>query len=111
MAGHRNYNELRKRISPARRARNDRAIQQELKRMVLSELRRTAGMTQVRLAQTLGIKQPSLSYLESQDDMQISTLRRIVEALNGELEIIVKLPGGNVSLSQFKEPGRRRKSA
>ena len=45
-------------------------------------------MTQDELAASLGVKQPTLSRLEGQDDMQISTLRRVIEALGGELEII-----------------------
>ena len=61
-----------------------------------------AGLTQEQLAASLDIKQPTLSHLESQDDMQISTLRRIVEKLGGDLEIIATLPSGRVSLSQFK---------
>ncbi len=111
MAGHHNYNELRDRMSPQRRGRVDRCVRKELERMLLAELRRLSGMTQVELAGALGIKQPTLSQLESQEDMQISTLRRIVEALGGKLEIIATLPSGRVALSQFKEPRRRRQSA
>jgi transcriptional regulator with XRE-family HTH domain len=64
-------------------------------------------LTQAQVAQSLGVKQPTLSQLESQDDMQISTLRRIVEALGGELEIIATLPTGRIALSQFREPRRK----
>ena len=98
MAGHRNYSELRKRLPARRRARNDRAVRDELKHMLLSELRRRSGMTQVQLAAALGVRQPTLSQLESQSDMQISTLRRIIQALGGELELIAKLPGGRIAL-------------
>jgi len=108
MAGRHKFNELRKGISPARRERTDRAVKRELRRMLLAELRRLAGVTQVKLAATMGIKQPTLSHLESQADMQISTLRRIVEALGGKLEIIAELPTGQVALSQFMQPKRRR---
>ncbi|HEV8606312.1 MAG TPA: helix-turn-helix transcriptional regulator [Tepidisphaeraceae bacterium] len=96
------------RMSPERRARIDKAVRQDLERMLLVELRKLSGMTQVQLAKSLGIKQPTLSQLESQDDMQISTLRRIIEALGGELEIIATLPTGRIALSQFKEPRRKR---
>jgi len=57
----------------------------------------------VELAASLGIKQPTLSRIESQGDMQISTLRRVIEALGGKLEIIAHLPTGDVRLSQFQE--------
>jgi len=101
MAGRHNFNDLRKRMSPRRRARNERAVKTQLRRMLLSELRRVAGITQVNLAKSIGIKQPTLSQLESRDDMQISTLRRIVKALGGDLEIIASLPTERVALSQF----------
>ena len=96
------------RMPPERRVRIDKAVKRELERMLLVELRKLSGMTQVQVAKALGIKQPTLSQLESQDDMQISTLRRIVEALGGELEIIATLPTGRVSLTQFKQvPSKR----
>lgn len=90
-------------MSPRRRAKNEQAVREELEQMLLAELRRLAGMTQVQVAQSMGIAQPTLSQLERQDDMQISTLQRIIEALDGELEIVAKLPSGRVLLSQFKE--------
>jgi transcriptional regulator with XRE-family HTH domain len=70
--------------------------------MLLAELCKSAGVTQEELALSLGIKQPTLSRLESQNDMQISTLRRVIESLGGELEIIAHLPDGDVRLSQFQ---------
>jgi predicted transcriptional regulator len=103
MAGRHNFDELRAKMTPARRARNDRAVKTELRRMLLSELRRTAGMTQVKVAKSMGITQPTLSHLEGQDDMQVSTLQRIVKALGGELEIIAKIPSGQIALSQFSK--------
>ena len=108
MAGHHPWSKLVQRMSPERRARIDKLVRQDLERMLLVELRKLSGMTQVQLAKALGIKQPTLSQLESQDDMQISTLRRIVEALGGELEIIATLPTGRIALSQFKEHRRKR---
>jgi predicted transcriptional regulator len=75
--------------------------------MLLSELRKSAGVTQEGLASSLGIKQPTLSRMESQSDMQISTLRRVIESLGGKLEIIAHLPDGDVRLSQFQDAGLR----
>ena len=69
--------------------------------MLLVEIRKEVGLTQEDLAKTLGIKQPSLSKLESQDDIQISTLRRLINALGGQLELIVHMPGGDIRIGQF----------
>ena len=53
----------------------------------LQELRQARQMTQVALAQQLNMVQPSVSRLERQTDMYITTLRRYIEALGGRLEI------------------------
>jgi hypothetical protein len=55
------------------------------------------------LAAAPGIKQPSLSRLESQHDMQVSTLQRLVKALGGELELIAHLPAGTIRIGQFDD--------
>lgn len=99
-----NYNELRKRMSAERRDRNEAAAQQMLAEMALAELRKAAGLTQTELAQVLGVSQANLSKLEHQGDIQVSTLRRLVEAIGGELELVVALPGGQkVRITQFRE--------
>lgn len=59
----------------------------------LRALRRIAGKAQADVARALDIKQPSISKIEHQADMYISTLRDYVEALNGRLDIVVTLPG------------------
>jgi len=71
--------------------------------LLVGELRKIAGKSQRELAKTLGIKQPSLSKLENQSDMQISTLRRIVQALGGELEVVARFPKGVVKIRQFSQ--------
>ena len=104
MAGHRNISVLREKMGPARVAKakvRAREIQAE---MLLAELRKLEGVTQVELAEKLGIKQPAVSQLEQQDDMQVRTLQRIVKALGGVLEITVRLPGGEYRLGQFNSP-------
>jgi len=67
---------------------------QELKQEVegLRELRRIAGKAQIDIATALRIKQPSVSKIEKQADMYLSTLRGYVKAIGGELELVVRLP-------------------
>src|SRR5947209_11675547 len=75
--------------------------------LLLSEVRQLTGKTQQQVADTLGIKQPSLSKLEKQGDMQISTLQKIVKALGGELEVLARFPKGTVKIGQFDPLHRR----
>ena len=81
-------------------------VRQLLGQMLLSELRQLTKRSQQEVADALGIKQPSLSKLENQADMQISTLRKIIQALGGELEVLAKFPKGTVKINQF-EPSTR----
>jgi DNA-binding XRE family transcriptional regulator len=68
-----------------------RALKQEVES--LRELRELAGRAQAGVAAALNIKQPSVSKIEKQADMYLSTLRDYVRAVGGELELRVKLPG------------------
>lgn len=111
MAGRHDWNKLVKRMKPERRARIEQGVRADLAEMLLSEIRRLAGLTQEQLAKSLGIKQPTVSHLEGQKDMQVSTLYRIVAALGGDLEIIATLPTGRVSLSQFRRSERKPRSS
>lgn len=97
------FSELKDGMDPERVARAEARAQEMMAEMLLSEIRKQTGLTQEDLAASLGIRQPTLSNMETRTDMQISTLRRLIKALGGELELIVHLPGGDVRLSQFKE--------
>jgi transcriptional regulator with XRE-family HTH domain len=96
------------------RERAARRTQELLQELLLSEIRKIAGKSQQQVAEAIGIKQPSLSKLENQSDMQISTLRRIVKALGGELELIARFPTGAVKMEQFgkatSQPRRNRRA-
>ena len=83
------------------RDRADRRTQELLQELLLSEIRKLTGKSQQQVAKTLGIRQPSLSKLEKQSDMQISTLQRIVNALGGKLEVIARFPKGAVKIDPF----------
>jgi transcriptional regulator with XRE-family HTH domain len=103
----RNFKELEAQMPPERLARAETKARAILAEMFLAEIRKHAGFTQEELATALNIRQPSLSKLENQDDMQISTLKRIVEALGGKLELIAHLPQGDIRLSQFQRKTAR----
>jgi transcriptional regulator with XRE-family HTH domain len=99
----RKYQTLRNRMSPEQKSRAEVQAKEMMAEMLLAEIRKSVGLTQEDLAKELGITQPSLSKLENQGDMQVSTLRRLIEALGGELEIIAHLPRGDIRINQFSE--------
>ena len=92
------------------KATRDRAAartRQLLGELLMAELRQAAGKSQRQLAKVLGIKQPSLSKLENQSDIQVSTLQRIVEALGGKLDLVARFPKGDVRIRQYGRPTPR----
>jgi len=99
----RNFKELEEKMSPVTKTRAEAKAKEMMADMLLSEIRKFMGLTQEELASALSVTQPSLSKLENQNDMQISTLRRLIEALGGQLEIIAHLPHGDIRIQQFKE--------
>jgi hypothetical protein len=89
----RTLSEIMAELPPERRKRID-ARYRELKEEVesLRQLREVAGKAQADIAAALKIKQPSVSKIERQADMYLSTLRSYVKAIGGELELVVHLP-------------------
>jgi DNA-binding XRE family transcriptional regulator len=80
------------------------AIHTRLKEtMALEELRNALRMTQQELAQTLQVDQSAVSKLEHRTDMYVSTLRRCIAAMGGELEIRAVFPQGTVRITQFEQ--------
>jgi transcriptional regulator with XRE-family HTH domain len=80
---------------PKERQERIRARAAELSREIegLKALRQLANRSQEQIAQSLGIKQPSVLKIERQTDLYLSTLRRFVEAAGGTLELRIDLPG------------------
>ena len=84
-------------LPKARRARiNARAAELRGEVEGLKALRLLAQRSQEQIAQSLGVKQPSVLKIERQTDLYLSTLRRFVEAAGGTLELRVELPGTGV---------------
>jgi len=106
MTGHRSFKELRKAMSPERRARNAEATKGMLRQMALHELRQARGRAQADLAQDLHVGQPAVAKMEQRTDMYVSNLRRYIEALGGKLEIIARFPHAQVTITNFSELGQ-----
>ena len=96
------FEKLKEQMNPESLQKANAKTKDIMAEMLLAEIRKEVGFTQEDLAKTIGVKQPSLSKLESQDDIQVSTLQRLIKALGGQLELIAHMPGGDIRISQFK---------
>jgi DNA-binding XRE family transcriptional regulator len=87
-----------RKMSPERIARIRREAQGELRALTLRQLREEAGKTQVEMAEIADLTQSALSRIERREDNPIEALRRYVEALGGELEVVAIIGNKRVKL-------------
>jgi len=106
-----NVNEIIRKLSPAERKKVEhRAAELIAEEMSLRDLRKARKLTQTRVAKTLGITQDSVSRLEKRSDLLLSTLRKTVKAIGGEVRIVAQFPDrAPVVLSHLSEEHPRRK--
>lgn len=90
------WNSLKRKMSPEVQARVDARVKATLQTMPLAEIRKAIGMTQADLAGKLDVAQGSVSKIENAADMYLTTLRKYVEALGGELHLTATFADGRV---------------
>jgi transcriptional regulator with XRE-family HTH domain len=113
------FDEILARYTPERRAEVE-ALAAELiaEELNLREVRESVARSQAQVAEALGVEQAAVSRLERRADMYVSTLRKLVRAMGGELEVIARFPGRiPVRIVQFGgtevlpgQRGRKKKS-
>jgi transcriptional regulator with XRE-family HTH domain len=101
-----------KKLSAAQRKKVEvRAAELIAEEMTLRELRHARKLTQVKMAKTLGVTQDSVSRLEKRSDLLLSTLRKTVEAMGGNLSLVAEFPDrAPVVLSGIAEDDPKPKS-
>ncbi|CAN7552216.1 XRE family transcriptional regulator [Rhizobium sp. LjRoot30] len=103
MTGRHSFAELRNRMTTeARSAAEAEALRLE-DDMNLAELRKALKLSQDEIAQTLQIGQGSVAKIEKRADMYVGTLRRFIEAMGGELEIVARFGSNTVKIKNFSD--------
>ncbi|WP_119389408.1 XRE family transcriptional regulator [Taklimakanibacter lacteus] len=103
MAGRHSFAELRARMSPEAKAKAEAEALRLDEEMDLAEIRRALKLSQEEIGQTLQIGQGSVAKIEKRADMYVSTLRRFIEAMGGELEIVARFRNHTVKITNFAE--------
>ena len=70
----------------------ERAQQLRAEYLTLQELRKAHDLTQEHMAKLLNVRQESISKLENRSDMMLSTLKNYVQAMGGDLNLVVTFP-------------------
>ena len=104
------FNDLVDKMPPASRARIRKRTARMASEMALQELRRAMELTQQELADVLEMNQAAVSKLEHQSDMYVSTLRRFVAALGGELRVVAHFPHADIVINQFEDIQKPKKA-
>ncbi len=82
-------------FTPKQREEARRWAEREILEMNLRSLREMSGKTQHDIAEASEMAQSEISKVERRGDHLLSTLRRYVEALGGELEVRAVFDGGH----------------
>jgi transcriptional regulator with XRE-family HTH domain len=102
------FSELRGTLSAEAQARAAARAEGMLLELQLRELRQSKGVTQVELAEAMGIEQTAVSKLERRSDMYLSTMYEYVKALGGELKLVASFPEGDIPVQSFETGADRR---
>jgi Helix-turn-helix domain len=86
------WNALRSKMPAASQARAARRTEQLEAILTLQELLRDRDLTQETLADRLDRAQGNVSRTLRRSDLHVSTLREVIEAMGGELELIARFP-------------------
>lgn len=103
MAGRHPFSKLRDQLSPAAKRRVARKAAKLREEMDLAEMRQARRLSQAALGRNLRVGQAAVAKLEKRTDMYLSTLRRVLKAMGGELQIVAKFPGREVTITNFRD--------
>jgi len=85
-------------MTPEQIARSDAKADALRFGVLINRLRTQQGLSQQDLADKLGVTQQAVSKMEWGDEIWLTTLRKVVAALGGE--IVLHMPNQEISLSQ-----------
>jgi DNA-binding transcriptional regulator YiaG len=105
MTGRKHFNALRAGLSPEQTEAVARKISELREEMTLAELRQARQLTQATLSETLQVGQAAVAKMEKRTDMYVGNLRRFVEAMGGELDVVARFPEGSVKIGNFAQIG------
>ncbi len=88
------WSDIKARSKPETRARIEAAAQRLSDDLHLSQLRKARGLTQETMAELLGVSQAEVSKMERRTELYVGTLRKFIEAMNGELVIAARFADG-----------------
>src|SRR5258707_8314355 len=88
------WTNIKARIKPETRARIEAEARKLSEELHLPQLRKAKGLTQETMAELLGVSQAEVSKMERRTELYVGTLRKFVEAMDGELILAARFADG-----------------
>jgi predicted XRE-type DNA-binding protein len=88
----RSWDEMKESMTPDQRAHIETRAEQLVAIITLSDLIRERNLTQEAIADRLEVAQGNVSRTLRRNDLRVSTLRSVVEAMAGELQLVAQFP-------------------
>jgi DNA-binding transcriptional regulator YiaG len=88
------WTDIKARTKSDTRGRIEAEAQRLSEDLHLSQLRKARGLTQETMAELLGVSQAEVSKMERRTELYVGTLRKFIEAMNGELVIAARFADG-----------------
>jgi len=86
--------DIKAQMKPGVRARVEAEARRLSEELHLSQLRKARGLTQEAVGELLGISQAEVSKMERRSELYVGTLRKFIEAMNGELVLAARFADG-----------------
>ncbi|MCC7241794.1 MAG: helix-turn-helix transcriptional regulator [Acidobacteria bacterium] len=96
--------DIKSRMAPATRERLETGARQLAEELHLSQLRKARGLTQEAVASLLGVSQAEVSKMERRSELYIGTLKKFIEAMDGELVLAARFADGTEVPIKLVEP-------
>lgn len=96
--GRKKWSEIKAAAAPETIAAAAEQTEHIITSLRLRELRELRGLTQTDIADRLEIRQVSVSKMEARSDVRVSTLRSVLEAMGGTLDIRARFPDAEYRL-------------
>lgn len=86
--------EIKMQMKPGTRTRTEAEASRLSDELHLAQLRKARGLTQEAVAELLGVSQAEVSKMERRSELYIGTLKKFIEAMNGELVLAARFADG-----------------
>ena len=88
-------------MSPENQARAKARTEEMLAELAIQDLCRALSLTREQLLEAMQTNQGAVSKMDSQSTIYVSTLRKYVSAMGGQLKLVASFPDRDVVFSQF----------